>query len=261
MTNRVRRPLSKTLEKKSKIGLLEKYRPERARLYADLRAEGIAFEVLLAAETVHGFRGEESPRLDWQKDYWRQRDALEKKIEDIRAHPLVLHIEDPIFREPGPHCPHRRNRLECEEMHSLLSICRRPLAWPRAPRNAVQAAFERRERARKDLAGYNLGPPEKLRLNDFCKSPALPEASERWDKLPKRKVGRPYRTRKSVLEAVMAALKQCSLSQRKKLEYVERVLRYCFDDEKADAEKLAPRWRELEQRKPKPDASGCFPFE
>ena len=60
---------------------------------------------------------------------------------------------------------------------------------------------------------------------------------------------------------MMAALKQCSLSQRKKLEYVERVLRYCFDDEKADAEKLAPRWRELEQRKPKPDASGCFPFE
>ena len=254
-------PSVEELKRKIEKWAPRKYCADRIQLYADLQGDGIAFEVLLAAEIVHGFRDEESPRLDWQEDYWRQREALEKKIEDIRAHPLVLHLEDPIFRELGSHCPHGRNRLECEEIYSLLSICRGPLEWPRAPKNAVQAAFERRERALKELAGYDLSPSEKLRLDDFCKPPVLPEASEQWEEKPKRKVGRPRGTRMSALESVMAALKQCRLSQRKKLEYVERVLRYSFDDDKANAEELAARLRDIRREKPKPDARGWFRFE
>jgi hypothetical protein len=240
----------------------ERHHEERRWLYADLHADGIAFEVLLAAQIAHGFRDEESPRLEWQKDYWRQREAIEKQIQNIRSHPLVLNLEDPIFRELGPHCPHGRGRLECEEIYSLLSICRGPLGWPRAPKKAVEAAFEKRERALKDLVGYNLGPPEKLNPDDFCKSPMLPEPSQQWDEPAAGKVGRPRAPRMSVLEKVMAALKRCRLSQRRKLEYVERVLRYCFDDENADADELAARWREIKREtKPKPDASGSFLFE
>jgi hypothetical protein len=245
-----------------------KYCAERARLYADLCADGIASEVLLAIQHVHGFHTEEQLRLQGQKDYWRKRKAIEKRIEDIRRHPLVTSVGEIVFRQATPACPHGRERLECEEIrHNLLAYKRRP-PYLGAPKNdvgerighvgaMVREAAEREERARKFLADYKFDKPDLLNPADFCESPDL---SEPWDhEAPAALPGRPPTLRMQVLKAVMLVLKQCRLSQHRKLEYVERVLRYCFD-EKADATELAARWREI-KRNPQPDASDWFPFE
>jgi hypothetical protein len=242
----------------------ERHHEGRRRLYADLQNDGIAHEVLLAAEMAHGFS-----KVGKDTWYWKERQKVEHQIEKIRCHPLVMSLGEVVCRQATPACPHGRERLECEEIrHNLLAYKRRP-PHPGAPKNEVgeqigfvgamvRAAAERRERPRKFLADYKFDNPDLLNPADFCESPDL---SEPWDhEAPAALPGRPPTLRMQVLKDVMVALKRCRLSERKQLEYVERVLRYCFDDEKADATELAPRWREI-KRNPKPDASGCFPFE
>jgi hypothetical protein len=233
----------------------ERYHEERRRLYADLQSDGIAHEVLLAAQMAHGFS-----KLGKDTWYWKERQRVEHQIEKIRSHPLVMSVGEVVFRQATPGCPHGRETLECEEIrHNLLAYKSRPL-YPGAPNNMVRAAAETKERARKFLADYKFDNPDLLNPADFCQSPDL---SEPWDhEAPAALPGRPPTLRMQVLKDVMVALKRCrTLSQRRRLEYVERVLRYCFDDEKADATELEARWREIKRREPKPDASGGFPSE
>ena len=250
-------PSLRELDEKIEKWAPPKYRAERKRLYADLRATGIAFEVMLATQHVRGFRYAESASLKWQKDYWRRRKTIEKQIEDIRANPLVLRLEDPKFRELGLPCPHDRERLECEEIRQNLLAYRSRPPYPGA-KNMVRAAAERKERARKSLADYKFHNPDLLNPADFCESSDL---SEPWDQeAPTARPGRPPTLRMELLKDVMIVLKRRRLSQQRKLEYVARVLRYCFGDDKADAEELAARWRDIRRREPKPDASGWVPI-
>jgi hypothetical protein len=235
-----------------------KYRVDHARLYADLESSGIAFEVLSATQISHGFEQAASASHEWEKNYWHERERIEKQIQKIRAHPLVLQLEDPIFREVGLPCPHGRNRLECETIRGHLLIYLLP-PWPRAAKYSVQRTLERKERARKDLAAYNLGFPEKLNLADFCMPSDKPDRWQKWNDKPAGRVGRPPTTRIGVLTEVMAALKASRLPQAHKIKYIRQVLLYCFDDD-VSAEELAARWREI-KRQPKTDTAGWIQFE
>lgn len=87
-------PLEKLIQEIEKWAPKE-YREERQRLYSELKADGIAIDVLLAVRTVRGFWQAELRQSAWEKLYWHERRKLERQLEKIREHPLVLRFAAP----------------------------------------------------------------------------------------------------------------------------------------------------------------------
>jgi len=194
------------------------------------------------------FRGELSKREAKKKKqttwYWREREKLEKQLEEIGKSHLVRSFLPAVeFYEPDEvDCSHGRRRKRCQEIHGNLVLLRQ---MQQPPGNKY---FHKRLRQFRDKLRREKIDPEKFSPSDFC----APDFSDRAAKIPSFEdkppapVGRPpNKLVNYLLETVAMCLVDEGFSIKKGCECVQAILAYCFNDASFHTDSLVKQWRRL----------------